>query len=87
MTIATHAFYLAVEGGTNRTSGQTVTGVGAANRDKIERVFFRGFTTLTSNATFSLARAKTIQEARTLYGAGSAVEAAVTQAWNAVGVF
>jgi Zn-dependent metalloprotease len=86
-TIASHAFYLAVEGGTNRTSGQTVTGVGAANRDKVEKVFFRGFTTLTSNATFSLARAKTIQEARTLYGTGSAVETAVTQAWSAVGVF
>jgi bacillolysin len=86
-SIANHAFYLAVEGGTNRTSGQTVTGVGAANRDKVEKVFFRAFTTLISNATFSLARAKTIQEARTLYGTGSAVETAVTQAWNAVGVF
>jgi thermolysin len=86
-TIASHAFYLAIEGGTNRTSGQTVTGVGGANRDKIEKVFFRGFTTLTSNATFSLARAKTIQAARDLYGTGSSVETAVTQAWTAVGVF
>ncbi len=86
-SIANHAFYLAVEGGTNRTSGIAVTGVGAANRDKIEKVFFRAFTTLTSNATFSLARAKTIQEARTLYGIGGSVEAAVTQAWTAVGVF
>jgi thermolysin len=86
-SIANHAFYLAVEGGTNRTSGQAVTGVGTANRDKVEKAFFRGFTTLTSNATFSLARAKTIQEARTLYGAGSNVETAITQAWNAVGVF
>jgi bacillolysin len=85
-TIASHAFYLAIEGGTNRTSGLSVTGVGAANRDKIEKAFFRGFTTLTSNATFSLARAKTIQAARDLYGAGSAVETAITQAWNAVGV-
>ncbi|HEX7485176.1 MAG TPA: M4 family metallopeptidase [Vicinamibacterales bacterium] len=85
-TIASHAFYLAIEGGTNRTSGLSVTGVGAANRDKIEKVFFRGFTTLTSNATFSLARAKTIQAARDLYGAGSAIETAITQAWNAVGV-
>jgi bacillolysin len=86
-SIANHAFYLAVEGGTNRTSGLSVTGVGAASRDKIEKVFFRAFTTLTSNATFSLARAKTIQEARTLYGTGSNVEAAITQAWNAVGVY
>jgi Zn-dependent metalloprotease len=65
----------------------SVTGVGAANRDKVEKVFFRAFTTLTSNATFSLARSKTIQEARTLYGAGSNVETAITQAWTAVGVF
>ena len=41
---------------------------------------------LTSNATFSMARAATIQAARDLYGTGSAVERAVTQAWNAVGV-
>jgi Zn-dependent metalloprotease len=85
-TIASHAFYLAIEGGTNRTSGLSVTGVGPANRDRVERAFFRGFTTLTSNATFSLARAKTIQAARDLYGAGSAVETAITQAWTAVGV-
>jgi bacillolysin len=86
-SIANHAFYLAVEGGKNATSGLSVTGVGAASRDKVEKVFFRGFTTLTANATFSLARAKTIQAARDLYGAGSAVETAVTQAWTAVGVF
>jgi Zn-dependent metalloprotease len=41
---------------------------------------------LTPNATFSLARAATIQSARDLYGAGSAAERAVTQAWTAVGV-
>ena len=29
-TILSHAFYLAIEGGTNRTSGQSVQGVGAA---------------------------------------------------------
>lgn len=86
-TIVSHAFYLAVEGGTNQTSGLKVTGVGAANRDKIEKVFFRGFALgLTSNATFSLARATTIQAAQALYGAGSAVETAIVQAWNAVGV-
>ena len=85
--IASHAFYLAVEGGRNATSGLSVTGAGAANRDKVEKAFFRGFTTLTANATFSLAREKTIQAARDLYGAGSAIETAITQAWTAVGVF
>ena len=86
-SIANHAFYLAIEGGKNGTSGLSVTGVGAANRDRVEKAFFKGFTTLTANATFSLARAKTIQAARDLYGAGSAAETAITQAWNAVGVF
>ena len=86
-TIASHAFYLAIEGGTNRTSKLAVQGVGAANRDQIEKVFYRGFTQLLpSNATFSTARAATIQAARDLYGAGSTVERAVIQAWTAVGV-
>ena len=86
-TIASHAFYLAIEGGTNRTSKLAVQGVGSANREQIEKVFYRGFTQLLpSNATFSLARAATIQAARDLYGVGSAPERAVTQAWTAVGV-
>ncbi len=42
--IANHAFYLAIEGGTNRTSGLSVQGVGGANREQIERVFYRAFT-------------------------------------------
>ena len=44
--IANHAFYLAIEGGVNRTSGLAVQGVGATNREKIEQVFYRAFTTL-----------------------------------------
>jgi Zn-dependent metalloprotease len=85
--IVNHAFYLAVESGVNRTSGLSVTGVGAANRDKMEKVFFRAFTQmLPSNATFSLARAATLQAARDLYGSGSDAERALTQAWTAVGV-
>ena len=86
-TIASHAFYLAIEGGTNRTSRQTVIGVGAANREQIEKTFYRGFTQLMpANATFGVARTVTIQAARDLYGAGSAAERAVMQAWTAVGV-
>ena len=84
--IANHAYYLAIEGGRHRL-GATVQGVGGANRAQIERVFYRAFTAfLTPNATFSQARAATIQAARELYGIGGAVETAVTQAWNAVGV-
>ena len=86
-TIVSHAFYLAIEGGTHRTSRQTVQGVGSANRDQIEKVFFRALTVLLpSSATFALTRAATIQAARDLYGTGSAAERAIMQAWDAVGV-
>jgi len=85
--IANHAFYLAIEGGVNRTSGLAVQGVGPGSRDKIEKVFYRGFTQLLpANATFSLARSATLQAARDLYGTGSDVERAVGQAWTACGV-
>jgi thermolysin len=84
--IANNAFYLAIEGGRHRL-GSTVQGVGGANREQIERVFYRAFTVfLTPSATFSQARAATLQAARELYGTGSAAETAVAQAWNAVGV-
>ena len=33
-------YYLAVEGGTHRTSGMTVEGIGGANREEMERIFF-----------------------------------------------
>jgi bacillolysin len=85
--IPNQAFYLAIEGGTNRTSGRNVQGVGGPNREQIEKVFYRAFTQLMpSNATFSVARAATIQSAQDLYGSGSPAERAVTQAWTAVGV-
>jgi bacillolysin len=85
--ISNHAFYLAIEGGTNRTSGLSVQGVGAGNREQIERVFYRAFTQmLPASATFAVARQATIQAARDLFGANSAPERAVTQAWTAVGV-
>jgi Zn-dependent metalloprotease len=86
-TIVSHAFYLAIEGGTNRTSGRAVQGVGAANRDQIEKAFFRALTVLMpSSSNFATANVTTIQAARDLYGAGSAAERAIIQAWDAVGV-
>ena len=82
-----HAFYLAIEGGSNRVSGVTVQGVGAANREQIEKAFYRAFVfLLPASANFSTARAATIQAARDLYGANSAAATAITQAWTAVGV-
>ena len=86
-TIASHAFYLAIEGGTHRTSGLVVEGVGASNRDQIERAFYRAFVyMLPSGATFEIAREATIQSAHDLYGAESAAVRAIEQAWAAVGV-
>ena len=38
--ILSHTYYLAVEGGTHRTSGVTVEGIGGANREEMERIFF-----------------------------------------------
>jgi thermolysin len=85
--IPNHMYYLAIEGGTNRTSGLTVQGVGQANREQIERVMFRAFTQLMpAGATFAVARSVTIQAARDLFGANSNAERAITQAWTAVGV-
>jgi bacillolysin len=85
--IPNQAFYLAIEGGTNRTSGIRVQGVGAANRDQIEKIFYRGFTQLMpSNADFAMARAVTLRAAQDLYGANSAPFTAVRDAWTAVGV-
>ncbi|MGH2626698.1 MAG: M4 family metallopeptidase, partial [Anaerolineales bacterium] len=86
-TIVGHAYYLAVEGGTNRVSGLAVQGVGTANREQVERVFYRAFMMLlTPAANFAQARAATIQAARDVFGSASPAERAVTQAWTAVGV-
>jgi bacillolysin len=85
--IANNAFYLSIEGGTNGTSRQSVTGVGAANRERMEKVWYRAFAQLlSSNASFADARNACIAAARDLYGANSNEERAVTQAWSAVGI-
>jgi bacillolysin len=87
MTIATNAFYLAVDGGRNRVSGITVAGVGHNNIDRMEKIFYRGWVFLLGpNATFSDARAATLQAASDLYGSGSNERAQVAAAWSAVGV-
>lgn len=85
--IANLAFYLAIEGGPHPRTGAAVQGVGFANREQIEKVFYRAFTQLMpSNTNFSQARAITLQAARDVYGANSPAERAVAQAWSAVGV-
>ena len=86
--IVTHAYYLAIEGGTNRTSGLPVIGVGSDSRDQVEQVFYRAFAfLLPAGATFAMARAATIQSARDLTGGvGGSLEQTIAAAWSAVGV-
>jgi thermolysin len=86
-TVFSHAFYLAIEGGRNATSGVSVNGVGAANRTQIEKIFFRAETQLMpNNANFQTAAAAVIQAAVDLYGASAPATQAVTQAMTAVGL-
>jgi Zn-dependent metalloprotease len=85
--ISNQAFFLLVEGGTNRTSGRRVEGLGAANREKAEKIFYRGFTAyLTPSATFADARRATIRAAGELYGEAGREAVTVAAAWDAVGV-
>ena len=86
-SIPNHAFFLAIEGGVNRTSGLAVQGVGGARREEIEKAMYRAFVFLMPpRASFATARAATLQSARDLYGPGSAAERALAEAWTAVGV-
>ena len=81
-SIVNHAFYLAVEGGTNLRSGKTVIGVGANNRADIEQAFYQAFTYhLTAHAQMRDARYWTIERAPT-----TAAAAAIADAWDAVGL-
>ena len=86
-TILSHAFYLAIEGGRNRTTGQTVQRVGGANRHNVERAFFRAMTHLMpARTSFPMTAAVIRQSAVDLFGAGSATHRAVDQALYAVGL-
>ncbi len=86
-TVLSHAFYLAIEGGTHETSGLTVPGAGPGRRHDIERVFFRAMTELMPpRANVETAALAVRIAAADLFGAGSDVFAAVHQALNAVGL-
>lgn len=84
--ILSHAFYLAIEGGTHRTSGMTVTGVGGANRAQVEDIFFRAMRVhMPAMATLPIAAALIRQSAADL-DPGGAAQRAVDQALRAVGL-
>jgi thermolysin len=86
-SIANHAFYLMVAGGTNRVSGITVDGLGMDHMGRLESIFYRAFMFyLVPSSDFSDAREATLRAARELYGGGSPEERVVGDGWDAVGV-
>ena len=85
-TILSHAFYFAVEGGANRTTGLTATGVGDAGRDEVERIFFRALTDLMPQAATLPLAAAAIRQAAADLDPGGAAQRAVEQALLAVGL-
>ena len=85
-TILSHAFYLAIEGGTHRTSGIAVEGVGGANRAEIERIFFRSITELMPVRTSLPIAAAVIRQAAFDLAPGGNALRAVHQALRAVGL-
>ena len=86
-TILGHAYFLAVEGGTNRTSGLSVTGVGRENRLDIERTLFNAWVNLVpSFADHAIVRESLIRSATDLYGADADATRAIREALDAVGI-
>lgn len=82
--LANNFFYLLSEGGTNDTSGQSVTGI---TRAKAEKIWYRALTVyMTAGTTFAQARAATLSAAADLFGAGGTEATAVGRAWTACGV-
>ncbi len=86
-TILGHAYFLAVEGGTNRTSGRTVTGVGHDRRLEIERIFFNAWVgLLPAFADHAVAAQALVQSARDLFGTDADSTRALAEALRAVGI-
>jgi thermolysin len=84
-SIANHWFYLLSEGGTNKTSGISVTGIGISKAEKIAYQAWIHY--LIPSSDFADARLAGIQAAEDLYGAESPEVDSVQRAWDAVGVF
>jgi thermolysin len=81
--IGNKAFHLLAVGGAHHKGGSMV-GIGA---DKAGQIWYKALTTfMTSGATFSGARAATLNAASALYGNGSPERAAVASAWSLCGV-
>ncbi len=86
-TILGHAYFLAVEGGTNRASGLSVTGVGHENRLQIERIFFNAWANLVpSFADHAIVGESLIRSATDLFGSDAPATRAIRDALHAVGI-
>ena len=85
-TILSHAFYLAIEGGTNLATRLTVEGAGASNRELVERIFFRALTELMPPRVRLLEAAEVIRQAAADLAAGTDVQRAIEDALVAVGL-
>jgi Zn-dependent metalloprotease len=81
-TIAGHAFFLMSEGGTDKTSGMVVSGLGY---EKVEQIAYHALTHgLTPDTDFAQCARATIASASSLYD--DAAAETVRAAWEAVGV-
>ena len=85
-TILSHAFYLAIEGGTNLATEITVEGAGAATREQVERIFFRALTELMPQRAPFWVAADVIRQAAADLAAGTDVQRAIEDALAAVGL-
>ena len=84
--ILSHAYYLAIEGGTNTFTGLAVTGAGAANRPQVEGIFFRALSELMPAETSLPQAADAIRQAAADLASGTATQRAVGDALRAVGL-
>ena len=84
--ILSHAYYLAIEGGTNASTGLTVTGAGVANRPQVERIFFWALAELMPAETSLPQAADALRQAAADLASGTAVQQAIVDALRAVGL-
>ena len=84
--ILSHAFYLAVEGGTHGSSGMTIEGAGGANRAEMERIFFRALRDLMPAAAALPIAGVVIRQSAADIAPGSDAERAIDQALRAAGL-
>ncbi|GAA4003409.1 M4 family metallopeptidase [Hymenobacter fastidiosus] len=85
--VLNHWFYRLTVGGSGTNDKGTTFSVAAIGIDAAAKIAYRTESVyLTASSNYAAARTYSIQSAKDLYGAGSAQEIAVTNAWSAVGV-